>query len=237
MLEKIKSRKALKNNVVSLLKTSDIDQALSALSKFSPRRVINPLLSLFCSQDEELRWKAITAMGFIVSTIASKDMESARIVMRRLMWSLNDESGGIGWGAPEAMGEIMACNEGLAQEYVHILFSYAREDGNFLEHEPLQRGVLWGLGRLAQVMPHLLEKQNVSQPLQFYLKSSDATIRALAAWTLGLIGVEESRSKIEALSTDDTQVQFYIDRKLVLRRVEEIAKEALERLSHRKEFR
>lgn len=25
-------------------------------------------------------------------------MDSARIVMRRLMWSLNDESGGIGWG-------------------------------------------------------------------------------------------------------------------------------------------
>jgi len=36
------------------------------------------------------------------------------------MWSLNDESGGIGWGAPEAMGAIMARHTGLADEYANI---------------------------------------------------------------------------------------------------------------------
>jgi len=58
-------------------------------------------------------------------------MESARVIMRRLMWSLNDESGGIGWGAPEAMGEIMARHEQLTKEYSAILGSYIREDGKF----------------------------------------------------------------------------------------------------------
>jgi hypothetical protein len=46
-------------------------------------------------------------MGEVMAHLADKDMESARVIMRRLMWSLNDESGGIGWGAPEAMGEIV----------------------------------------------------------------------------------------------------------------------------------
>ena len=55
-------------------------------------------------------------MGAVVAHLAEKDMESARVVMRRLMCSLNDESGGIGWGAPEAMGEIIASHEGLASE-------------------------------------------------------------------------------------------------------------------------
>jgi len=226
-LEKIKSRRDLKTKVLSLLKTSDIDQALSELSHFSPRRVINPLFSLFCSQDEGIRWKAITAMGFIVSTIASKDMESARIVMRRLMWSLNDESGGIGWGAPEAMGEIMACHEGLANEFVHILVSYIREDGNFIEYELLQRGVLWGIGRLAQVMPDILRQRNIEHMLLLHLTSSDPIIRALAVWTIGLIGIEESRPRVQTLLTDNTKVQIYFNRNLVIRTIAKIAEEAL----------
>lgn len=59
------------------------------------------------------------------------------------------------------------------------------------------------------------------------MKSSDPTIRALAAWTIGLLGVGGSRSRLEALLTDDTEVHLYIDHKLVVRRVSEIAIEAL----------
>ena len=49
----------------------------------------------------------------VVSRLADSDMEAARVIMRRLMWNLNDESGGIGWGSPEAMGEILAAMVGL----------------------------------------------------------------------------------------------------------------------------
>ena len=74
--------------------------------------------------------------------------------MRRLMWNLNDESGGIGWRArPEAMGEIVARSERLADEYGHILISYLDPDGNYLEHPLLQRGLLWGIGRFAHARP------------------------------------------------------------------------------------
>ena len=73
------------------------------------------------------------------------------------MWSLNDESGGIGWDAPEAMSEIIASHEGLAKEYTNVLISYVREDGNFLEYEPLQRGAVWGIGSVAQARPDLVQ--------------------------------------------------------------------------------
>ena len=53
---------------------------------------------------------------------------------RRLIWSLNDESGGIGWGAPEAMGEILARSEKLSCEFYCILLAYIREDGTPLEN-------------------------------------------------------------------------------------------------------
>ena len=92
-------------------------------------------------------------MGYAVDELARADREAARVVMRRLMWNLNDESGGIGWGVPEATGEIMARNPVLAEEYASILISYLREDGNFLEMEPLQCGILWGLHRLNTCRP------------------------------------------------------------------------------------
>jgi len=76
-----------------------------------------------------------------VPKIADEDMESARIIIRKLMWSLNDESGGIGWGVPEAMANIMLNHKDLFKEYGHILRSYAKGGGNYLDYEPLEKEV------------------------------------------------------------------------------------------------
>jgi hypothetical protein len=227
MLKKSTGRATLKHRVLSLLRLPDFDKALDKLSKLPPRRVISTLIVSLCTDDDEMKWRTVSAIGFIVSNIAAKDMESARTVMRRLMWNLNDESGGIGWGAPEAMGEIMACHEGLAEEFAHILISYIREDGNYIEYQPLQRGVVWGIGRLAQTRPHILKGKGAVHAILPYIKSSDSTIRALAAWTIGLLGVGKSCLELEALLTDDTEVKVYKDHYLIIRRVSEIAREAL----------
>jgi len=164
-------------------------------------------------------------MGVIVSNLADTDKESAREIMRRLMWSLSDESGSIGWGAPEAMGEIMASHQGLANEYAHMLISYIREDGNYLEHELLQRGVIWGIGRLAQTNPHLV-KSAVTY-LQPYLTAKDAPARGLTVWTLGLLGSEATRPQILMLLQDHTEIQVYLDGAFTNRRVSDLAKQAL----------
>jgi hypothetical protein len=100
------------------------------------------------------------------------------------MWTLNDESGGIGWGSPEAMAEAMARHRGLAKEYISILFSYIREDGNFLEYEPLRRGALWGIRRLSQVYPELLKKLDAVKYIRPYSDSDDPLSRELSLQTL-----------------------------------------------------
>lgn len=145
--------RALKKVVRDLLVREDLTTALDRLYAMNLRRVINPLFSFFCSGDEHLRWRAITAAGAVIARLADTQLEDARVLMRRLMWTLNDESGGIGWGSPEAMGEAMARNPRLTKEYANILVSYLNPDGNYLEHETLQCGVLWGVGRLAGVRP------------------------------------------------------------------------------------
>jgi hypothetical protein len=221
------SGRDLKRMVLAVLRSDNFEERLDELCQLPARQVINPLFSFLLSNDEQTKWRAITAMGAVVVNLAEKDMESARVVMRRLMWSLNDESGGIGWGAPEAMGEIIASHEGLAKEYAPILISYVCEDGNFLEYEPLQQGAVWGLGRVAQARPHMV--QDALPHLLLFLESPDATVRGLAAWTLGLLGAEAARSQLEALLGDEAEVLLYMDGRLMVRRVGDLAKEALAR--------
>ena len=198
--------RGLKQTVRNLLNAEAFETSLSEFCMLPARQVINPLFSFLVHSDEKLRWRAITAMGAVVENLAVKDMESARVILRRLMWSLNDESGGIGWGAPEAMAEIMARHEGLAREYSRILISYTDDEGNFLEYEGLQRGVLWGLVRLARVRPQMVAE--AGGHLQKYLESGDATIRGLAAWASGLLRIEEARPMIQLLVNDDSLLRL-----------------------------
>ena len=221
--------RALKNKVRDLLNSPSLDRALEELCRMPARQVINPLFSFLHHGDEKAKWAAVTAMGAIVAQLADQDMEAARIVLRRLMWNLNDESGGIGWGSPEAMGEILARHKGLAQEYAHILVSYARLDGNYLEHEMLQRGLLWGIGRVAQVRPDFL--QNSVQHLIPYLRSKDSTVRALAARIMGFLKIEGARRDLERLTRDEAEVSFWDDGRLFRGRVKDVAEGALARLS------
>jgi hypothetical protein len=172
-------------------------------------------------------------MGLLTAELAERNLESARVVMRTLAWNLTEECGGIAWGTPESMAEIMACHETLADEYAAILVSYLREDGNFLEHEPLQRGVVWGIGRVAQVRPELLRAQDAGRYLLPYLESEDATVRGRAAWALGVLGTSEAGTKLETLLDDPEEVRLYLDRELVRSSVGDLASQALGRIRPR----
>ncbi len=222
------SGREFKEKVLELVSSNDFEQDLGTLRKLPGRKVINPLFSFLLSTDLEIKWATVTAFGAVVSNLANQDMESARVIMRRLMWQLNDESGGIGWGCPEAIGEIVACHEGLAREYARALVSYIREDGNFLEHEPLQEGSLWGICRVAQVRPKLI-RDAVPHLLRF-LESRNATLRGLTVWALGLLGAREACSQMERLANDDDRIAIYRDRKITIYQVKDLAKEALKKI-------
>jgi hypothetical protein len=151
-----------KETVLEIVNRKDISGSLPELDALPPQKILGPLFSGLLSIDEPTRWHCVTAMGHTVARIAGRDLERGRIVMRRLMWSLNDESGGIGWGAPECMAEIMAVHKGLAEEFHPILFSYLveRDKGadNYLEYMPLRRGAFWGLARLTLSRPEMTAK-------------------------------------------------------------------------------
>jgi hypothetical protein len=199
----------LKRYLRDRLLAEDFSGALSAALELPARKAVNPLISFFCDRDVMLRWRSVSALGAVVARLADENRESARVVMRRLMWSLNDESGGIGWGAPEAMGEITARHAGMAGEYGHILLSYLAEDGNYLEHEVLQRGALWGCGRLAHARPERVKPAAGS--LFPFLASADPYHRGYAAWALRPLALAERPEAWAACLKDPSRIPFYAE--------------------------
>ncbi|XOF33017.1 MAG: DVU0298 family protein [Candidatus Electrothrix sp. YB6] len=230
--------RAVKQHILQVLQQDDLGQIQAELMQLESKGLINALFSGICHADERVRWHAVSAMGTAVAGLADQEMEEARIIMRRMLWSLNDESGGIGWGAPESMAEIMCHHPGLAEEYVHMLISYMRpdgeeewQDGNFLEHEMLQQGLMWGAGRLARCRRELVLDKGMEQDLPPYLDSPDAAVRGLAVRATGLLGRTVRPDRVRELAREDNgQVRLYDNGLLSTVSVAQLARQALEEL-------
>ena len=210
------TRRKQKQHILFLLREKPYQEILRSVGTMPAAEVINPLFSALCSPHEIVRWHAISCFGLVVRRIGDGDLEAARIIMRRLLWSLNDESGGIGWGAPEAMAEIMAQDERLAHEYLHMLISYMRDDGpelfqdgNFLELPMLQRGLLWGVGRLARVRNGQMRSQSIEDDLPQYFDSEDPVVRGLAIWVVLGLEVPPSGGLASHLYKDSSRLSIY----------------------------
>ena len=89
---------------------------------------------------------AIEVTGLVAEVIAAHDVEYIRNTLLRLFWLVNDESGSIGWRAPELIREILFhCPN---DQFFPILISLLD-----LETEDAPRfrsGTLWAIGRVAQ---------------------------------------------------------------------------------------
>ncbi len=230
--------RAVKQHVLQVLQQDDLGQIQAELAQLESKDLINALFSGICHADERVHWHAVSVMGTAVAGLADRNMEEARIILRRILWSLNDESGGIGWGAPESMAEIMCHHAGLAEEYVHMLISYMRpdgeeewQDGNFLEHEMLQQGLMWGAGRLSRCRRELVLAKGMDQDLPPYLDSPDAAVRGLAVRATGLLGRTAHPDRVRELAREDNgPVRLYDNGLFSAVSVAQLARQALEGL-------
>jgi len=104
------------------------------------------ILALAFDLDDRRRWRAIEALGRWSAEVSRHDPEPVRSLIRRVLWLMNDESGGLAWHGPEVLGEILANVPELLPEYGRIVAS-------FLHEEPFGPGVCWALARLAPLSP------------------------------------------------------------------------------------
>ena len=211
----------LKKTVRDLLEEGEVDRVAEiAVSK---RRVLGSLVSLSFDSDPEIAWRAIEASGASARLIVREDPDTIREHLRRILWLVTEESGGICWHAPELMAEILAQIPGKFTDYVPIAASFlvTLEDED-LEH--FRPGALWAIGRLGELARE--QHSELVPAVVAALESSDPQARGMAVWCLGQIERPELLSDRPELLTDDGSVDLYQERTLSRTTVGELAERA-----------
>jgi HEAT repeat protein len=206
-------------------------EALIQMARGHEGKVVSGLIGLLADVNESIKWRAVKAIGQVAARIFPEDPEKVKRVLRQLIWNLNDESGGIGWGMPEALGEILGAIPGLQEEYLCLLIAYISEERCFIENEQIQKGVIWGLGRIkdfddclkTRAVPFLLKA----------LKNSHPEMQGTTAWAVGEMGIREAVPILETLKTEDRRIKIYFNASYQEKSIRQWAEEALIKLDQR----
>ncbi len=175
-------------------------EALAAWGR-NERQAVRTVFSALFDPDDLLRWRAIEGLGLLAGQESQRDLERVREWLRRLLWNMNDESGGLMWHGAEAIGEILMNVNQLIPEFVMILHSFHRE-------EPFESGTYSALARLATLEPKLVAP--FVPFLQAGLTDPDPRIRAHAARILALVGAKrEDHPAWDKVLTDSTPLSVY----------------------------
>ncbi len=113
-----------------------------------------------------------------------------------------DESGGIGWSAPQTIAEIIVNIPELLDPYGSMMIAHA------FEEPPLIKGGLWGIGRLGKLSTEAVEFFHDMVLAVF--RSEDAETLGLAAWAVGEAGFKPALPFLEKLLERKEKVQIYI---------------------------
>jgi len=172
------------------------------------------LLQFLYDPHDLLHWRALEGLGHL----AGAQPEQVRKLISRLLWLLNEDSGSFGWGAAAALGEIGRHRLAVVKEIIPMFCGLLEED---FSRAPM----LWGIGRLAEVRPDQLNE--VLPRIVIFLTSTEAQVRALAAWALGKAGYCQAGADLQELLEDERPVAIYDRGELRHTTVAQVAREAL----------
>jgi hypothetical protein len=137
-----------KNIILRSIEANDL-RRIAALAR-EDRKVLSCLVRLAYDKDTLVGWRAIQAIGQASCELIATDLDYLRETCRKLIWSLSDESGGIGWSAPEIIGEIASADPKRFKDFIPLIASVYE-----IEEDVFRGGVLYALGRIARSAPEL----------------------------------------------------------------------------------
>jgi hypothetical protein len=155
--------------------------------------------------------------------VAEQDAEFVRNILRRLLWSLNDESGSVGWRSAPALGCIIAASPGRFPEFVPLVLSLLD-----LEGRTFLPGALWAIAHIAESgAPGLQAAVPLVHP---HLDAPEPEVRGMAARCAGALGDAESVVVLERLLADRAILTVFDGRDLLATTVALAAERALREL-------
>ena len=147
--------RSLKQGLIVALGENDLETAVAIVKH--QRQALSVLIRIAYDKDTLAGWRAIKAIGLAAREMAKTDAEFLRETCRKLLWSLTDESGAIGWSAPEILGEIVSAEPRRFPDLIPIIAS-----AYDVEEDVFRPGVLYALGRIAEQAPeHVASYQKI----------------------------------------------------------------------------
>lgn len=219
------SLNSLKEEIRAALSSSDFDKITQCA--IHDKKVFSTLISFTYDKENLLCWRAIEAVGKATGAVAEKKPSTIRDIVQRLLWSMGEESGGIGWSAPEMLGEIIINNPLACADIQPILLSFHEEE-NFVG------GVLWALGRMADAGISVVEGS--AELAIKYLIHKDPAVRGLALYAVSKIKKGEMSGKIKDMIHDPGRFTIYENHELKKITVGDLAKKALKSIEADQKF-
>ncbi len=187
-----------KQRARAMLEANDFDGIADwAKNGNGVRRV---LISCLFDETELICFRAAEALGVVCAIEAGRGLNKVRRVIRHLLWLMNDESGGVCWYAPEAIGEILVNVPKLRDKFIPILCS-------FIQEEPFEQGVHRAMYRMSKLDPDMLPDMPVE--LIESLDDPDPVIRGCACEIVGTLQIYAAEDKVKSLLYDNTEYKLY----------------------------
>jgi len=207
---------SLKEEITESLETADFERV--GRLALEHKQVFRILISLAYDKEELLCWRAIEAMGVAAAVVGRKDPSVVRNVVQRLLWSMRDESGGIGWSAPEMLGEVVINSPQTCADIPPIILS-------FHEEESFLKGVLWSVGRITDAGINGMDGS--FEVVTRALDHKDPLVRGLALYAVPKFRIDEVAGRVRGMVGDEGRCQIYKNHELATTKVGDIAKAVL----------
>jgi len=185
------------------------------------KKVFSILISFTYDKESILCWRAIEAMGKAAGAVAERDPSIVRNIVQRLLWSMGEESGGIGWSAAEMLGEIVINTPETCGDIPSILLSFKDEE-SFLP------GVLWSIGKIAGAGIH--NGEGAEELVIQSLSHRSPLVRGLALSAVSAFDIMSGQVKY--LIHDRERFRVYEERELVEKTVGDAAQGVLAELGY-----
>ncbi|MFH1726592.1 MAG: DVU0298 family protein [Elusimicrobiota bacterium] len=214
-----------REDLTKLVEKGDPRAILEALSDPSLRgKFLRRIVALLNSIAPSTKWRAVSAMG-VAAGEGGVGADKVERQVQRFLWAMNEESGAVPYGVPEALGEILALRPELKGRILPLLVSYVA-DKELFQTGPILAGAIWALGRAGV---HDAEEMRRALPgLKAALLNGGPDVRGAALWTSARLGLaKDLEDQIRPLSADPDAACLMIDGKIEEVAIADLAKRAL----------
>lgn len=213
--------KDIKQHVKKLLFERDYNHLLGLCE--SDKKYWQEVRFNLYEMNEKIQWSAIEMFALMMKRWWEKgNEEKVRQYIRNLFWSINDESGGIGWHAPQTIAETIINIPSLMDPYGSMMIAHC------IDEPPLIKGCLWGIGRLGEMITDSVYFFKDKILSVFQIKELETV--GVAAWAMGEVGFQPAIPFLEKLLGEEVEIDIYISGDFQRKSVKKWAEEAITKI-------